>query len=397
MSGELKHSSHGPSSWERWIRCPASVRVCEGLPDSSGIEAKRGTCFHHYVALALRVGSPADCFVGAYLLVDDEMIEFDKEMAEFAKDGMDFIDALRAKPDWQVWIETRVDISPYTLAGQFGTADMIAVNFKERKVIIWDWKYGMESVYAVENYQLQGYALGAWETLLKHQFNHISDDIEVKCIIEQPRVPGAGGEWKTTMNRILEFGKHSHRQAAISISNDAHFHPGEKQCRWCPARDLCGHYSKWNEELIGLDLENDEGDILPDLETLPPERMCEIVRAEKNIMLWMKDLKSLVRRRAIAGESTPGLKLVEGRRPSRKWLEGSQTKAAMMCEAVLGDKAYSEPELLSPKQIEDAMGEENYVTYVKKYVDYGSPKAAIVVDKDTRPAFISVFESLEDI
>ena len=397
MSKTPAHSSHGPSSWGRWVRCPASIRACEGIADSAGVEAREGTCFHHYVATALEYDYPIEYFLNATVWVDGYLQTFTDEMVKFAKDGIEFIKSVREREGYQTWIETRVDISPYTLPGQFGTADCVMASLDERKIIVFDWKYGMEPVYASENYQLQGYALGAWNTLLKEKFNNNSDDIEVVCIIEQPRVKGAGGHWKTSMNRILEFGEYTRQKAAISTSDDAPFVPGEKQCRWCPVRDKCEARIDWIEELIGLNTTDPQNPYLKNISEITPERRSAIILAEKNIQQLIRDLKTSARNDCLQGNEVPFLKLVEGRKPARIWDKFNAHKAEEVCKQELGQKAYSDPQFLSPAQIEKKMGKEKYEILVERFVDFGQAKQNLVPDDDTRESYQPVIDLIDDI
>ena len=173
MTPAAEHSSLGPSSWSRWIRCPGSVKAQEGIPDPGRYEAAEGTVFHELVADCLDLGLEPEDFVGGGrgLEVDGFWIEYDDEMCSSARDGLDFVRNVAAEPGWALFVETRVDISKYTIPGQFGTADVVLVNIAQKKVIVFDWKYGMEPVYPQENYQLQGYCLGAWQTLFGRLFN----------------------------------------------------------------------------------------------------------------------------------------------------------------------------------------------------------------------------------
>ena len=254
MSDRLEHSSMGPSTWDRWVRCPGSVLLCDKIPDESSWEAKEGTAFHHYVAMCLDVGLDPYDLVGGGVWVEDEWFDFSIEFAEAALDGMHYVEGLRNTPGWEVRVETQVDISPWAGKGQFGTADVIAWSIEERHIVIFDWKYGQGvPVYPDDSYQLKAYALGAYATFLRKEFpdDHTSiGDIRVDLRIEQPRIPAAGGLHVMSLMDILRFGNTA-RVAAKTSEKIAFgylsptYNPGEKQCEWCRAQLLCRDHAEW--------------------------------------------------------------------------------------------------------------------------------------------------------
>jgi len=292
MGTPVEHSSLGPSSWSRWIRCPGSVQAQAGIPDKARFEAAEGTVFHELVADCLEMGFEPEDYVGGGrgLEVDGFFVEYNEEMCAAARDGLDFVRNVAAEPGWELYVETRVDISKWTLPGQFGTADVILVNVAKKLVIVFDWKYGKEPVYPQENEQAQGYCLGAWQTIFGKLFDWDPSGVKVTIIIEQPRVPGGGGPWETTMQRVLEFGQHAKRQAVLTTAKNPPRKPGVKQCRWCRAKDYCGTFAEWNMEMIGLEFDDldmaDETGFLPELEApeeVTPERRTILLRLKSDL------------------------------------------------------------------------------------------------------------------
>lgn len=401
MSTPEEHSHLGPSSWERWVRCPGAPSAESGLPDTTGFEAAEGTAFHEWVSDCLELGLEPEDFLGAEMVVDGHTITCDEEMCRSARDGIDYVRAIAAQPNVELFVETRVDISPWTLPGQFGTADVILIHPEERWMIVFDWKYGKEPVYPQENYQLQGYALGAWETTAWSYFGDPAG-VDVTLVIEQPRVPGAGGAWKTTMSRILEFGDHVRRQAVLSTDPNAPRHPGQKQCRWCKARDRCGAYAEWHLENIGLDFDDlDEGfthDLEPLLpEDITPERRSYLLKIRPMINQWLDAMHKTAYHDATVGKPTPGLKLVEGRRPARSWSENQEHKAEQALVGIAGQNAYKPRELLSPSQAEKKVGKKVYLTTLKRFVDEGEPSLILVPEEDRREAKKTAIDEFDEL
>lgn len=393
----------GPSSWSTNVPCPAARKAQASWPDETGYAAAEGSVFHETVSDCLILGLNFWDFVGSTLKIDGYEIEIDAQMARSAEEGMAFIRSYEGDPDVQIFIETRVDISPWTLPGQFGTADVVIVNVKERWVIVFDWKYGQEPVYAEENEQGQGYCLGAWNTLFGELFNWDPAGIKVTIFIEQPRVPGAGGTWETTMVRVLEFGQYVKRQAMLSESANPPFNPGVKQCRWCRARFGCAARTKWIAGLLDQELDDlDAGynfnlePILPS--NLSPERRAYITKSAPLIRAWLNDLSESEHRDAEHGRPTPGKKLVLGKHPARRWKENAAAKAARALVLEVGKaKAYTEPKLLSPAAAQDEVGRARYEEVLERYVDKGEPRRVLVDENDTRKPVASLLDALDDL
>ena len=203
MDTLVAHSSRGPSGASRWRRCPGSVNAEKGLPDKAGREAAEGTLFHEFAALCVEFGfQPEDFGSGTVYAVDGHRIEFDEEMARSMHDGLDLINEI-VEPGDTVLVEQRVDISAWCGPGQVGTCD-VAI-FKRDHIFIFDWKYGKGiPVSPVKNDQIYLYCLGVWNDHGKAMFKNVDpNEIKVTFIIEQPRAPGGGGAWDTTMADVL--------------------------------------------------------------------------------------------------------------------------------------------------------------------------------------------------
>lgn len=402
MPAPQAHSSFGPSSWSRAVRCPGSVKFAAQFDDTAGFPAAEGTAFHRLMAACLSLGLEPENFKGGKNKSDGFVIEYNDEMFESAKEGLEYIRVLEQDPDWEMFVETRVDISPWTLPGQFGTADVVFINVKERKIIVFDWKYGKEPVYAPENYQAQGYCLGAWQTLCGERFDWDPSNIEVSIIIEQPRVPGAGGLWKTTMQRVLEFGKHVRRQAILSTQDEAPIVPGKEQCRWCPARFECDARAQWHLENMGMS-KSDLDDMLGEPEpswlpkVLTTEHRSLLIELAPQIKAWLQELHDAAKRDAEIGLEVPRWKLAEGRRQKRAYKDTAVYKAEMILIRELGPrKAYAEPELLSPAQAEKALGRKRYKESLARYVKEGERIPQLVPAEDGRREIQSAMDVLAE-
>ena len=123
------------------------------------------------------------------------------ELADLMQPG---IDRLREFPGLMT-VERQVGLDPW-LPGQFGTLDVGIINDAKREAVIWDWKWGAGvPVSPVKNPQLMLYALGFWNDFILPGLEY-----DFRLIIEQPRIPGGGGEWVLSHDELMLFGAKVH-------------------------------------------------------------------------------------------------------------------------------------------------------------------------------------------
>jgi hypothetical protein len=83
------------------------------------------------------------------------------------------------------------------------------------------------------------------------------------------------------------------------------------------------------------------------------------------------------------GRPVPGMKLVDGRNPPRKWKD--EKRAELFLTHDLGDKAFTK-KLLTPTAVEETVGKREYKARFDRWVNYGESKAILVPDTDKREA-----------
>ena len=399
MTTPVEHSDFGPSQWHRLLRCPAALEAERPFPNTAGIEAAEGTVFHEMVSDCLEFGLRPQDWLGYRMKVDGFVIEVDQDMVDFSEDGLFYVRHLMEDPETTVYVEKRVDISPWVGKGQFGTADVTAVNRVNRWIKNFDWKYGMEPVYPEENDQLYGYSLGFWESYGRHVFENDPSGIEVEFIIEQPRVPGAGGRWKTTMSRVLEFGEYAKRQALKARESNPPFVPGTKQCRWCRARSTCGAHAEYILDVMGsrfadidYSIETDEPWTLPEIVT--PERRSFILKNRPMITRFLDDLHASAFQDAKLGREVPGFVLVPGRRPARAWKPQAEHKVEAKLKSLVKEGSIYKISVISPAEAEKAVGKKVFSEHLGRFVEQGAAKPILADAKDTREPVETVHDRL---
>lgn len=383
--------------------CPASIIECEGLPDETSVEAAEGTVFHWLCEVCLRTGLDPEDFLGSVREHAGFTFKINEEMARSARNGLFFLRQFEAKRGAEMFTELRVDLSRWLGKNQFGTLDVGLVFPRKRQVIVWDWKYGRGvPVYAQDNAQIACYAAGFWDTVASEFFEHEPDPetIEFRLCIEQPRIPGAGGEWVVTLGDIFRHMKKARRAVTLSKLPEPPYIPGEKQCEWCPARQTCSARAEYLLDVVSQDFEAidkwDRFDLEPRLPPeVTPERRSYIIRHRKAFEGWLNHLYSSALYDAQQGDPVPGLKLVQNRRPARRYYEAQIHHAEARLRARLGSKAFNRT-LLSPAQAEERLGREAYAEELEEFVDQGTPGVSLVPEEDSRPQVKSTIEMFED-
>lgn len=405
------HARLGPSAAARWIACPGSVNFIDDLdePDQAGDAAAEGTILH-YVAeqCLLHDETPYDWLGKSISLSDiaewsgngdggidetnDYALTFDDDMADGIMSGLDRIDDIPGK----LFVEKRLDLSRW-LPDQFGTSDVGIVG--KKRITVFDWKFGFNAVSPVENPQLMIYALGFWDNYARH----ISDAEEFRLIIWQPRAPGGGGEWDVSLDELLDFGKKVKKAGRATEDADAPRIPGLKQCEgcYCPGarKMLCPEYLDFNlrnivDDFDALDREIDHDLPLrtPRLGGMSVKRMVHLAKHKPMITKFLDRIHQHLMDAAQKGLPTPGLKLVEGRSPPRKWKDPLEVEPELA--SALGEDAFTR-KVVSPTQAEKMLPPKRYAK-LKPYVDHGEKKPSLVDEHDARPAYRTVADEFND-
>lgn len=302
-----EHALLSPSAAERWISCPASIRLSERIPDEGSVYAQEGTIAHTRAELlaSRAFGKMSEQQYSTALkewraaALEHVTEEQTVEMAEHAHGYVRFLtDRMAAHPGMEIMLERRVDTG---IERCWGTGD--AILFTSDHVEIVDFKYGVGvSVSAVENPQMKLYGLGALDLVTEF----LGDPETVSLCIYQPRKDSVS-VYDTTPDELRAWREEIRPRAAEALGDNAEFGPSEKACRWCPAAGVCrARMESVIEEDFGADpeiLSNDElGDLL---ERIP------------QIKAFCSSVEAVTLHKAYsAGEVIPGWKVVRsgGRR-----------------------------------------------------------------------------------
>ena len=301
------HAKFGPSKAHRWIPCPGSIALEPDGPQESSDFADEGSAAHILGSRALEAGKDAEFYRGVEIqptttskvyVVDDE----------FILNVQVYLDDVRSRAaGGTLLIEQRLSFSDtIEQPGQFGTGDAVIIQDGGEALIVEDLKYGRGvQVYAKDNEQCMLYALGALETYAPV----LGDSVKrVRGVICQPRLDHIDeAEW--TVEELMAFAekaRFSAKNAAnavkraaegidIEVEDQEQFNPGEKQCRWCPAKAACRALARTISEDVFDDctvlLEPDKLLTAPEPRTPPVARLAPIPRSDPGSGRWLRAVR----------------------------------------------------------------------------------------------------------
>ena len=407
------HAMLSPSSAARWIPCPGSVALSRDIKDTSSSFADEGTAAHELAAKCLIDGSSTQDRIGLVIPVNGTDYTVDADMADYVggyvKRIRDLVDSLGG----ELLVEQRLDISGITGEEDAGgTSD--AVILLDDEIIIVDLKYGQGvQVDAEDNPQLGIYALAAIE-----KYDILGAVERVRMIIDQPRKHHYS-EAVMPVEELQAF-KATVQEAAMRCGaalrfydnykelHDKYLNPGEKQCKFCPAKATCpklrdavttevwGTTAATADDFDNLDALSDmltvaveqvEGGYGGDIEEWLGAAMSKVGLVED----WCKAIRAEVERRLLAGVAIPGHKLVEGRRGARAWANAEEVEATLKAMRLKVEQMY-DLKLISPTTAEKlaksgTIGPRQWPK-LQEMITQSDGKPSVAPASDKRPALV---------
>jgi len=382
------HARLSPSSASAWMTCAGYPNANDGLPDDESEFAREGTIAHEISDACLALCLDAHDFIGLRTIHHPWEFEWTEDDADYLQPGIEWT---RSQPG-KFFGEHRVDISEWTLPGQFGTLDRGIVS--PTLITISDLKYGRGvAVSPVRNKQLQLYALGFWRSVARHY----TDAKEFLIHIDQPRNAAGGGEWRTTLKDLLAFGEEASAAARRTLDPDARRTASKDACMWCKRKNApggCSTYDEFLADMIGQKFDDLDAPPLVLPSELTPERRTTLIQHSKMIEIWLADLHSAALDDAKAGRPVPGLKAVLGRKSADKFVDTAAAQASL--EPALGDSLFNK-KLKTPTQLSKMLPSERFSRIVKPLVSVGERKPILVPEDDAREAITPIAEKFDDV
>ena len=368
------HAQLSPSSAVRWMTCPGSVRMCEGIPDTSSDASLEGTMMHTVSSHCLSRGTDAAGYVG---VTDPETgLILQAEQAQAVQTYVDTVRDICETTGGKLLVEQRLSI--WHMTGEedaHGTADAVILTMDE--LIVIDAKFGRGvAVDAEENPQLMMYAAAAY---VEHELAY--DFKRVRMMIVQPRL-NASPEWTIPVTELNEFMEEVQFSAELTRQPDAPLVPSAKGCQWCRAKATC--------PAITNRIMDDFDTVVP--ETADERDLARIMANADMIEKWVKAVRAEVERRLLAGEPVPGYKLVQGKKGNRQWADPDAAEETLKSMRIKHDQMY-DYKLASPTSIEKLakagdVGPRQWAK-IQDLITQSEGQPSVAPESDKRPALVT--------
>jgi hypothetical protein len=394
------HALLAPSAAHRWMRCPGSVAMESGRPDSSSEYADEGTVAHEVAARCLSGNVDAASHIGWQITLNGRTFTVDADMAAHVQR---YVDAVRDyAAGGELMVEQRVEFSRYVdVPDQKGTSDAVIIQDDGDELQVHDLKYGRGvKVDAEDNEQLMLYALGALDLVEPLGY----EPERVRLVIHQPRLDHLS-EWDCTVEELRAFAERARTAAQeaigclqLGVDEAEDLSPGEKQCRFCKAKATCGALrDAVLEPVLGSAPPSpDEFELVnvPGRKHIDPTTPAWLAASMNKVALiedWCKAVRAEVERRLLAGLPIAGWKVVEGRRGNRAWKSVDEAEAALKSMRLKHDQMY-DYSVISPTSAEklakaDALGERQWKK-LQTLITQADGKPSVAPESDKRPALV---------
>jgi hypothetical protein len=410
------HAKLSPSKRSRWALCPGSIREEAKYPDpGSGPAAADGTHSHTLLEHCINMGKPAHSCIGASMNDHEGPFIVDTDRASRVQVALDYIYS-RFSSEWErdhvkgcrLISESKVD--PKFLLGRddlSGTVDVQIIGSDTLELI--DYKDGMGIVTAEGNLQLEQYAYG----VLAGYKLPVNAEYPIKTIrmtIIQPKLALRGMPAITShdvsVRDLLSRMGIIVTQAAATDAPDAPLVPGESQCKFCRAKGSCSALASNVMKEVGimfqpvvsqtLDVAQQSAD--KDPSTMDDAQIRQIMEAAPLMRQLLEGVEKEALRRLEAGQTIPGLKLVNGR-GSRAWVLPEEQMAEKLVKMGIPKSAVYETKLVTPAKAEKltwekrdgtkvTLTERQLKTMETEYVVKMAGKLSVAPESDNRPAVV---------
>lgn len=363
-----EHAFLSASSSHKWLVCSPSAKMESAFRDEGSSYATEGTEAHALAEKRLRH------FLDKGKLITRKPKEVSPEMWEATGQYVDICvekigEARAASPDAEVFVERRLDFSPWVPEG-FGTGDLVLVS--DRYIEVVDLKYGKGvEVAAKGNPQMRLYGLGAYNEL-----GMLYGAKRIRMTIVQPRLDHIDSE-ELSLDELLAWGETIKPLAKKAFDGDGDPVPGKHcQSAFCRCRNTCRAFSEYMLAGVKTDFAASE---------LLPEEISAIILKAKSVKKWLESVEEYALAEAINGAEWPGLKLVEGR--SNRKITDEGKAAELLREAGFTDDAIYKPKALQTlTDLEKLVGKAKLGKILAKIIEKPQGKPTLASVEDKRPA-----------
>ena len=386
---ERAHATLAPSAAKQWMSCPGSIRMSEGIKQTSSVFAREGTAAHELATKCLNGLSGAGAYLGQAIDMrnatvvsggcadEDYVFAINEEMVSAVDEYLDAIDTARKEmgDDVEMLVEQRLDMS-HIHPSIWGTGDCSLYGPKSKKLHVFDLKYGKGVLVSPEeNPQALLYASGVVKRL------HNRGIKEIELTISQPRAQGESTKtWKIDAIWLLEWEATVAEAAYATDADDAPLHAGE-WCKFCPAAGTCPELHDSAMRAAEIEFADPDPQV-PDARKYDPAALAVKLSHVPLLKEFIKRIEEFAHSEAMQGRPPPGFKLVAGR-STRKWdITVDPDQLMQLCD-LMGVEPYAEPALKSPAQLEKLLPKDKRPMLVP-YIVKKSSGSLLVSESDPR-------------
>lgn len=314
----ITHAVFGASGAHRWMNCPGSVALCQGIPATApSVYAREGTAAHTLIEKCVDGWASPSSFRGTKIdgfPVDDDMVAAVTVFTDRCFSAATNITNMWGS-EQRVTLDRIWGTIPPT--AMYGTVDFWELI--DTTLVVRDYKHGKGVlVSAVNNPQLRYYALG-----LLFELEMLWPIDEVVMEIVQPRANWTNPVSSESMGAkaLKEWGSRELKPAVEkALAPKAKLKTGP-WCRFCPASATCPE--KFTEIF-----DKTAGTFFPPVATHPPSPPSPSSLGTKELLLaldliarvkvWAPHVLEIAQHKLELGESLPGWKLV-AKQGRRRW------------------------------------------------------------------------------
>jgi hypothetical protein len=349
------HAKLSPSSATRWINCPGSISLSEGVDAPTSIYALEGSVAHFVGEMSLKNGDadPAvlngSSIIGTTVPAISPDVVITEEMVKAVKQYTDYVRSLCAlgANDMQIEIPVKLDEDVW------GTLDCCVAFYNDVLHII-DYKHGAGvAVEVANNTQLMIYAIGALMFYRQHNIHFH----RVRLTLVQPRARHIEGSIRSTdmgVQFLYDWYNETLVPAVAKTRSSKELNSGD-WCRFCPVLGGCPQMTRTGLEAAQQDFKPAAAGNNPQL--LSPAELARILDLSPIIKSWLADVAVYAQSLVEAGGDLPGYKLVN-KKSNRQWI--NEKEAREWLRTLLGDDVWQERKMKSVAQIEEIIKAAGY-------------------------------------
>lgn len=379
-----------PSSAGKWVNCPGSAKLEEGLPDGDTSCADEGTVAHWIAAKILKgeelpeIGTQWEVENKEVVpvLVDSGLptVTFTQEMLGYVRKYTDAVlDGTYAE---YIHVEEHVKI----FDNLEGTPDAFQFIEGQGKLYVHDLKYGYQQIDAKDNYQLLLYAHGILQAYPEGRAPQ-----GITLTIHQPRLDRIDSH---TYTREEFEAKIANLRVAAEFTQAPNpgLVPGDHCAKYyCKARATCPALNKF----VLADL--------PDMEEVKDDDIGAKLSKIPLIRSWCDAVEQEAYRLAVKeGKPVRGFKVVQARNGNRKWRSEEEAESVMKSMRLRADQMYKFS-LITPTKAEEmfkqgTLGERRW-NRLREVITRSESKLQLVPESDKREAVdvITDLDLLDDL